>query len=115
MDSLLGTTWPVFLGLTCVLAGGAAWMTGQALAAHWLPRWQGLLYAVLLAAGNRFLVYALFDGPLLDLAGFLVACVVLAAVCMASYQLTRAWRMVAQYPWLYEAAGPFSWRARSPR
>ncbi|MEC9345983.1 MAG: hypothetical protein VYB54_07135 [Pseudomonadota bacterium] len=112
MEDLLGTSPGVFIGLTCVLAGGAAWMTGQALAANWLPRWQGVAYGILLAAANRFLVYALFDGQLLSVPGFLVACVVLVGIVQVAFQATRAFRMVSQYPWLYEPAGPFSWRER---
>jgi branched-chain amino acid transport system ATP-binding protein len=71
-----------------------------------------LPYALLLAAADRFLLYALFDGDLLSPSGFVVAFLVLAALCLLAWRVTRARRMVAQYPWLYERAGLFGWRER---
>ena len=52
----------VFIGLTIMLFGFAAAMTGHALAANWRPLWQLFFYTALLGLANRFLVYALFDG-----------------------------------------------------
>jgi hypothetical protein len=37
MESLLGTTLPVFIGMTVFVMGFAAFMTGQALANTWQP------------------------------------------------------------------------------
>jgi hypothetical protein len=107
-----GTTWPVFIGLTVILFGWAAWMMGQALSGTWRPVWHLVPYALLMAAGNRFLDYALFGGDLLTLSGYVLAAVVVLALSIASYRATLARKMVAQYPWLYERAGPFSWRER---
>jgi hypothetical protein len=36
----------------------------------------------------------------------------LGAILLAAYYLTRARKMVQQYPWLYERRGPFGWRER---
>lgn len=111
---VFGTTLPVFLGLTCVLFGAAAWATGQALGNEWRPAWQILPYGALLAAGNRFFDWALFKGDLASVPGYLLAAVLLMLLAFAAYRASRARRMVAQYPWLYERAGPFAWRARKP-
>jgi hypothetical protein len=110
MEALLGTTPAVFAGLTIVLFGGAAVMTGDALAATWRPFWHAVSYALLLAAGARFLTFALFDGALLSLSGFAIGAVILLALAAVGYRRKQARRMVRQYPWLYERSGVFSWR-----
>lgn len=113
MDVLLGgVSLSVFIGLTVILFGGCAFMTGQALASGWRPVRQVVLYGLLLGAGSRFLSFALFDGELLSIIGYGVNTVVLTAIGLAAYRLTQARRMVSQYPWLYERIGPFSWRER---
>jgi len=101
-----------FLILTVVLFGGAAALTGQALARNWRPPWQIVLYALLLAGADRFLLYALFGAALLSPAGYAAAAAILSLATAVSYRVTQASRMVAQYPWLYERAGPLGWRAR---
>jgi hypothetical protein len=111
---LLGGEPPSVLAMT-VLFGAAAAATGRALARNWRPFGQLVPYALLLAAGERFLLYALFQAELLSATGFLAAALVLFAVAAISYRLVLARRMVAQYPWLYEAAGLFAWRARDVR
>lgn len=114
MEGILGASLPVFIGLTLVLFGGAAFLMGQAVAATWRPIWQVLLYGALLTIGDRFLVYALFEGELLSVSGYLVHAVVLIGIGLVAYRLTRAHKMVSQYPWLYERAGLFTWRERLP-
>ncbi|HET7595187.1 MAG TPA: hypothetical protein VFK49_07005 [Stellaceae bacterium] len=111
--SLLGASPGPFLGLTLVLFGAAALATGRALARHWRPVWQTLPYAALLGLGDRFLLYALFDGELLSASGYLIGALILLALALVAYRVTLARRMVRQYPWLYEPAGPLSWRRRS--
>ena len=70
---------------------------------------------LLLAAADRFLLYALFGAALLSASGFVLAAALIALVIAASYYHARAGKMVQQYPWLYERSGPFGWRAKSPR
>ena len=53
----------VFLLVTVVLGGGAAWLSGRAIAATWRPWWQVPLYMLILGAAVRFFHFALFDGP----------------------------------------------------
>ena len=110
MIAALGTTWPVFVGVTLVLAGGAAYLAGQAMAQHWRSRWLLGFYMCLLGLADRFVIYALFDGALLSLSGYLLDSAVLVAIGSLSYQRRRARYMVQQYPWLYEPRGPLSWR-----
>ena len=112
MDEILGGGFLAFFGLTLVLFVGAAWMMGQALALTWRSPWQLVPYAALLAITDRFLDFALFGGALFAWGAVLLAWIVLAAVAGAGFQATRAGQMVAQYPWLFERSGPFTWRAR---
>ena len=112
MSSVLGTTFSVFIGMTCVIMGFAAYMTGQALASTWKPMWQVFLYAFLLGFVDRFLIFALFEGALLSPSGFLIDAAVLTVVALFGYRLTQTSKMVKQYPWLYERAGLFAWREK---
>ncbi len=114
MESLLGTTLGVFLGVTVALMGFAAFMTGQALANTWKPMWHAVVYGVLLGLGSRFLIFALFEGTLLSLTGYLTDTAALIVIALFAYRLNQARRMVTQYPWLYERRGLFGWRRRGP-
>jgi hypothetical protein len=112
MLELLGTTWPVFFGMTVFVMRFAAFMTGQELANGWRPIWQVVLYCAMLGGADRFLVFALFQGKLFLFSGYLIDTVVLIAIGLASYRFTLGRRMVAQYPWIYERIGPFGWRKK---
>ena len=105
--------WAVFIGFTLILAGGAAWMMGQALAESWRPAWQAVVYATLLGLADRFLVFALFDGELLSARGFVMDTLTLMLIGLAAWRATRARKMVSQYPWLYERSGFFTWKLRN--
>ncbi len=111
---LLGTSMPVFLGLTVVVIGFAAFMTGQALANTWKPVWHAVIYSILLGLVDRFLTYALFDGELLSASGYLIDTAVLIVITLFAYRLTQARKMVSQYPWLYRRVGPFGWKSVDP-
>jgi hypothetical protein len=112
LQALLGGPATSFVGMTVVLFGAAAAMTGQALARNWRGAWQLLPYALLLAAGDRFLLYALFAARLLSITGFLSAAAILLAIAAFAFRVTQARRMCAQYPWLYQRAGLLRWRER---
>ncbi len=112
MSALIGGSESAFFGMTVVLFGFAAFLAGQATAQSWRPGWQILPQALLLAAADRFLLYALFGAELVSSGGFLIAAAILAAITAAAYYLTRARKMVQQYPWLYERRGPFGWREK---
>ncbi len=55
-------------------------------------------------------MFALYDGDLFSLTGYLVDTAVLIAISLLAFQLNKAKKMVTQYPWLYEPAGPLGWR-----
>jgi Domain of unknown function (DUF6867) len=102
----------IFLLVTLLMGGGAAYVSGSAIATTWRPPWQLPGAAFLLACAVRFFHYALFAEPLLSLQNFLVDYAVVLLAAGIGYQRTRTLQMVAQYPWAYEAAGPLRWRAK---
>lgn len=112
MASLLGTSLGVFIGLTVILIGGAAVMTGRALADGWRPPLQVVFASFGLGLADRFLVYALFDGQLLSVSGFLIHLAVITAMALVAYRLTLVRKMVNQYPWRYERDSLWSYREK---
>jgi hypothetical protein len=112
ITELLGGAVGDFIGVTLVLFGGSAFMTGQALAGTWRPLWQMVPYGLLLAAANRFFSWALFEGELLSPTGFAIDAIVIIVIGVFSYRLMLAHKMSNQYPWLYERTGLLSWRTR---
>lgn len=114
MESVVGSSFGVFLFVTVLVMGFAAFITGQALANTWRPVWQVAPYCLLLGCTARFLTWSLFEGPLFALGPYLVGTGVLALICLLAHRVTQVNRMVQQYPWVYERAGPFSWREKAP-
>lgn len=114
MAPLLGTSLPVFVLITIFIIGFAAYMTGQGLAATWKPVWHLLIYCALLGGAARFLIYALYEGQLWSMSGYIIGTAALVAIGLFAFRLNRARKMVSQYPWLYERAGLFGWRNRHP-
>ena len=112
MTALVGTTFGVWLGITVVIMGFAAFMTGHALANTWRPLWQVVIYGLLLGLLDRFLIWALFRGEPWLVTGYAIDAAFLVGLGVLSYRLTAARKMVMQYPWLYERAGLLSWRSR---
>ena len=112
-ESVFGTEPAVTIGITIIFMGGCAFMTGQALASTWRPFWHAFPYALLLGCGDRFLVFALFNGELFSPSGYVIDTIWLAAVVLFVFRVTRARQMPTQYPWLYERAGLLNWRSRS--
>lgn len=101
-----------FIFVTVFLGGGAAFLTGRAIAATWQRRLHLVIYLLLLACAVRFFHYALFGGMLLSAHYFAIDLAVLLILGGAGYRLTRAKQMTSQYAWLFERSGPFSWRRR---
>lgn len=102
----------VFVLVTLVIGGAAALATGRAVAATWRPAWTVVPYAVMLTLAVRFLQYALFRQPFLAPGNLAVDALVLLALALTGYRIARARQMTRQYPWVFERAGPFSWRRR---
>ncbi len=115
LAALLGTTPSVFIGLTVILVGGAAILTGRAVANNWKPAWQVVAACFGLALANRFLTYALFQGELLSILGLLVSFLVLTAMGLAAWRMTQVAKFVGQYPWRYRRTSPFAYEELSNR
>ena len=103
----------VFLVMTLIIGGGAAFLAGRNLASRWRPMWMAVVYMIPLGLAQRFFHYALFEGDLASLHYFITDTAVLIAGALLGYRLTRVGQMVNQYPWLYERSGPLSWRSKS--
>jgi hypothetical protein len=112
MQSLLGTSFGVFVGLTVVIMGGAAIMTGRALADGWKPPWQVVFACFGVTLADRFLVYALFGGELLSLSGFVIDFIVITVMALVAHRLTVVHKMVAQYPWRYQRESLWTYREK---
>jgi hypothetical protein len=107
------TLW-VFLLVTVVIGGAAAWTTGRAIAKAWRGPALVPFYMLPLAAAVRFLHYALFAEPFFSPHYYLVDYVVLVSVAGLGYRRMRACQMVQQYGWTYLHHGIFSWREQAP-
>jgi hypothetical protein len=103
----------IFLLLTVVLGGGAAFMAGRSMASGWKPVGLLLVYMVPFIAGVRFLHFALFQAQLTSFHYFVSHGVILVAFALLGYRMTRVSQMTSQYPWLYERSGPLSWRSKT--
>ncbi len=110
MEETLGTTLPVFIAMTVIFGGFAAYMTGQAIANTWRPVFQVIFYCCLLAMACRFLIWGLFQGELLTLSGYLMDVLILQIIGLVSFRRTQVKKMISQYPWLYMKNGPFFWK-----
>lgn len=99
LESLTDSAGP-FLLVTVVLGGGAAWLSGRAVAQTWRPWWQAVLYMLMLGAAERFIHYALFDGTLLSLSAYGLDTAVAIGFAGAGYRITRARQMARQYGFL---------------
>ena len=100
------------LFVTCLIGGGTAWITGHTLANNWRSLAQTIFYLLLLGAAVRFVHFALFQAPLFSWPAYLADTSFLIVVGGLSWRLALVQRMVRQYRWLYERAGPFGWREK---
>jgi hypothetical protein len=112
----MGTIWEIgfgtFLLITVILGGGAAYLTGRAVALTWRPALQLIVYTAGLTFSVRFIHYALFGGTLLSVQYAIVDFLVLFAFAGVGFRITRAGQMAGQYSWLYQRLNPFFWRRR---
>ena len=104
----------VFVLVTVMLGGGAAALSGRAIAETWRPWWQVVAYSVILGAVVRFFHFSLFDGTLLSAHYYLVDSAVCMALGFIGFRAARVAQMVTQYRWINEAGGPLRWRRKSP-
>ena len=99
--------------VTGAIGGGAAWLSGRAIATTWRPFWHVLAYTLLLGCAVRFVHYALFEGALWSPASYAADTVYLLIVSALGWRMTRAGQMATQYYWLYERTGPLTWRRKT--
>ncbi len=100
----------LFIGITLFLFGIPAFATGQALAATWRSAGWVAVYCLMLGLADRFIVWSLFQSDLSSLGGYVIDSAALVTIGMTAYGITRARKMVTQYPWLYQSKGLFGWR-----
>ena len=106
------TIWE-FLFVTVVLAGGAAYLTGRAVARSWQGNATLVVYMALLALATRFIHFALFEGTLLSVHYLAVDFIVITAIAFLGKRVTRARQMTRQYGFEYDRRGSFSWARRA--
>ena len=107
-----GSVW-LFLLVTVVMGGWAAWRSGKALAKAWKPAWTLLPYMLILGAAVRFIHFALFHGTLLAPQYYLVDTLVISAFATLGWLNERANAMARQYAFAFEKSSPFSWRRKA--
>ncbi len=112
MDIFWEGNFLVFLFVTGVLGGGAAWMSGRAVALTWKPFWHVFIYVTLLCAAVRFFHFSLFGGTLLSVHYYAADYLVLLVAASLGFRIMRTTQMVTQYRWLYRRTSPFSWTER---
>ncbi len=107
-----GAIW-VFLFMTIVLGGAAAWATGRALAKTWRPYGQVLIYMIPLAAAIIFLHHARFGEILFTLHYYVVTYIIVAVAASIGFRRMRVQQMLMQYSFAMGPAGPFGWQAKN--
>lgn len=101
-----------FFFVTCLLGGGAAWMTGRACAQTWRSYVSLVLYLLLLGIAVRFIHHALFNGTMFSAQYYIVDTIVLLIIGSLGFRYTRTNQMVTQYNWLYERSSPLGWKPK---
>jgi small-conductance mechanosensitive channel len=99
----------LFLLVTVVMGGGAAWLAGRAIAATWRPWWHVAAYMLILGFAVRFIHFALFEGTLLSAQFYLVDTVVCLILGFLGFRVTRVGQMITQYRWINTRAGVLRW------
>jgi len=99
-----------FILVTLIMGGGAAFISGRAIAQTWRPYWHVPFYMLGLALLVRFWHFALFDEPFLSLKSYGVDFIVAFAAASLGYQLVRARQMATQYDWLFRRYGLLGWK-----
>ena len=105
-------TW-IFIILTCILGGGAAYAAGRGLALGWRPYWLLFVYMLIFTCGIRFLHYALFQSELYSFKYYFSHGLVIELLALLGFRLTMVRQMVAKYPFAYERSSLLSWRVKS--
>lgn len=104
----------VFALVTMVLGGGAAWLTGRAIAQTWRRPWQIVAYTLILGMAVRFIHFSVFGGTLLAPYYYAVDSAICMGFAFLGFRTARVAQMVTQYSWINEAAGLMRWRRKTP-
>jgi hypothetical protein len=102
----------VFVLVSVVMGGGAAWLAGRAIASTWRLWWHVVLYMLPLALAVRFIHFALFDSKFLSLHYYLVDYAVCLTLGMLGFRVQRVTQMVTRYAWINERTSLLRWRRR---
>lgn len=100
----------LFILVSLIMGGGAAYLSGRAIAGTWRPLWHVAIYMMILGGVVRFLHFALFGGTLLSLHYYLVDTLICLGFGWLGFRATRAGQMATQYGWLYTRSGWLRWR-----
>src|SRR5436305_2468203 len=103
----------LFLLVTVIMGGGAAWLAGRAIAATWRPWWHVAFYMLILGLAVRFIHFALFEGTLLSPQYYAVDTVVCLIFGFLGFRATRVAQMTTQYGWINVRAGFLRWARRT--
>jgi len=103
----------VFLLVSVLLGGGAAWLAGRAIASTWRPWWHVAFYMLVLGVAVRFLHFALFGATLLSPHYYLVDTGICLGLGFLGFRAARAAQMATQYRWINVRTGALSWGRRS--
>ena len=108
MEDLIyeGDTLGSFLFVTVLLGGGAAWLSGRAIAQTWRPWWSIALYMLILGVAVRFFHFSLFEGTFLSSHYYAVDTAILILIAGLGFRQTRRRQMARQYGFLNAAARP---------
>jgi hypothetical protein len=96
----------VFLAVTVILGGGAAWMAGRAVANAWSQWWLVAFYAALIGAAVRFIHFSLFGATLLSPHYYAVDTLIVLAFAAGGFRVTRAHQMARQYGFMHKTSSP---------
>jgi hypothetical protein len=102
-----------FIIVTLILGGGAAYLTGRAVALSWEPFARALMWMIPLTCAVRFIHFAIFKGTLLSPWFYVVDLAVLLIAAGLGHRLTRARQMTERYAWCVAPDGAMSWRLKS--
>jgi NO-binding membrane sensor protein with MHYT domain len=102
----------LFVLVTVIMGGGAAWLAARAIASTWRPWWHVAFYMLILGLAVRFIHFALFEGTLLSPQFYAVDAVVCLIFGFLGYRATRAAQMTTQYGWINERGGFLRWARR---
>ena len=103
----------LFLLVTVIMGGGAAFLAGRAIAATWRPWWHVAFYMLLLGAAVRFIHYALFEGTLISPQFYAIDTAVCLIFGYLGFRATRVGQMTTQYRWINARSGPLRWARRT--